>query len=114
MIERQVPAARRHTRWSQTKDTRDFLLGCVIIAAGVVGWSAWRDAELGECEAARVRGLVETAAEAEPGCWRVDFASGPAVRLEVAPGELAPRAGLRGRICENGHWHMETADEADF
>lgn len=108
MTEREVqPAARPHTRWSRTKDAREFLLGCAMIAAAFWGWGAWQDAEQLECDTAKVFGTVETVVETRPGLFEVAFKGGPMVRLPVETGELAPVAGMSGRVCENGHWHVE-------
>lgn len=107
------PAARRHTRWSRSKPTRDFLLGAAMIAAAAWGWSAWRADQRAACAAAEARGTVETVAEAGAWTYLVAFKGGPAARLEVGPGGLVPRPGCRGRVCERGHWHVETP-EGDF
>lgn len=108
MTEREVrPAARSHTRLSRTKGGFDFLLGLSIVAACIWGGSRYRDAEQLECDTAKVFGPVESVTEPQPGVFEVRFCGGPLVRLSVETGELVPQAGMSGRICENGHWHME-------
>lgn len=114
-VERTIqPAARPHTAWSRTQKTRETLLGFALIAAAAWGWSAWRQAERDECAAVRVRGTVETVEPREERTFWVVFKDGPAVEIPVETGRLVPRAGCRGRVCENGHWHVETADGEDF
>ena len=110
------PAARLHTRWSRTEKARDTLLGFAVIAAAIWGGLAWCQAEEDECAAARVRGTVETVRPAEERTLWVELEDGPAVEIPVEMGRPVPRAGTRGRVCENGHWHVETpADtEEDF
>jgi hypothetical protein len=108
MSERVIkPAARRHTRLSQARGAFDFVLGLGIIAAGLWGGSLYLDAEQLECDTAKVFGQVESVVEPQPGVFEVRFRGGPLVRLSVETGELIPQAGMSGRVCENGHWHME-------
>lgn len=113
-VERAIPAARPHTRWSRTQPAREFLLGCAVLAAAAWGWAAWRRAERAECAAAVVRGTVETVEpRGEEALW-VALEGGPAVEVPVESGRPVPRAGTRGRVCENGHWHVETDGGEDF
>jgi hypothetical protein len=87
------------------------LVSTCLSALGGLGYGIYHD-KVVECAQGQFAGLVEEVTPLDGNYIMVRFRGGPAFKVYTDTGKPMPVAGIGGRVCKNGHFHvLESAPE---